>query len=128
MNNISIYMKRLFVFQKILRIVQISSLFFVFAFLLSDNEIESQNTSEDSFRIEHLHHAKAVQIDDVDKKLSGKARNISLFGIVIMSIFCVASGILELSCIRCPKCRSYIRLKSPNFCSKCGLKFNNNDM
>ena len=131
MDNVSNYINRRLLLQKILRTIRIIALFIMIAFMINYMELNSSdinindNLYYQASDVPSNYHYNTIDIEGVWTK---KARNMSIIGSIVTSLIILITIPIELIFVRCPKCNSYIfRLDAPNFCAKCGLKFNNKD-
>jgi hypothetical protein len=129
MDNISKYTQRIFLLQKILRMIRVIALFIMFAFLLDDNEWRitnpENNIEEQKIETTNQEQQKSLNISNLDECLIRKSNKINLVGSLIALLVILTTIPIELIFVRCPKCRRYIwTIATPNFCAKCGQKFN----
>lgn len=131
MDNVSNYINRRLLLQKILRTIRIIALFMMIVFLVNYMELDSSEVNSN----ENLYY-KTLETPsnypnnaiDIEEFWIKKARNMSIIGSLTAFLIILITIPIELVFVRCPKCNSYIfRLGAPNFCAKCGLKFNNKD-
>ena len=129
MDNISKYMKRIFFLQKILRAIRVTALFIMFAFLLDDNEwkqsIPENDMPETKIEEVNTEYQKSININNLEQHLIQKSNKISLVASLIALLVILTTIPIELIFVRCPQCKHYVwGLTTPNFCAKCGQKFN----
>ena len=104
MDNISSYMKRILGLRKVLRFIRVIALFVVFAFALSESESDFPSYRENTIKSTHeeiiIHSHTNIKINEVDKRLAQKARNISLIGILTAILVILITIPIELTFVK----------------------------